>query len=80
VANAFISPFDKQTIHFKSFYIQQHCDVSLNTLYPGGIRTRVFSTNAVVLLASTPQDFQFSKIAVAWIANNFIIIKDFKCF
>jgi hypothetical protein len=35
VANAFI--------HIKSLYTQQHCYVSLKTLYPGGIRTRVFS-------------------------------------
>jgi hypothetical protein len=31
-----------QTMHIKSFYAQQHCYVSLKTLYPGGIRTRVF--------------------------------------
>jgi hypothetical protein len=29
-------------INIKSFYTQQHCCVSLKTLYPGGIRTRVF--------------------------------------
>jgi hypothetical protein len=29
-------------MHIKSFYTQQHCCVSLKTLYPGGIRTRVF--------------------------------------
>jgi hypothetical protein len=28
-ANAFISPFNTQTIHIKSFYTQQHCYVSL---------------------------------------------------
>jgi hypothetical protein len=39
VANAFISPFNTQTMHIKSFYTQQHCYVSLKTLYPGGIRT-----------------------------------------
>jgi hypothetical protein len=43
VANAFISPFNTQTMHIKSFYTQQHCYVSLKTLYPVGIRTRVFS-------------------------------------
>jgi hypothetical protein len=42
VANAFISPFNTQTMQIKSFYTQQHCYVSLKTLYPGGIRTRVF--------------------------------------
>jgi hypothetical protein len=42
VANAFISPFNTQSMHIKSFYTQQHCYVSLKTLYPGGIRTRVF--------------------------------------
>jgi hypothetical protein len=42
VANAFIS-FNTQTMHIKSFYTQQHCYVSLKTLYPGRIRTRVFS-------------------------------------
>jgi hypothetical protein len=42
MANAFIS-FNTQTIHIKSFYTQQHCYVSLKTLFPGGIRTRVFS-------------------------------------
>jgi hypothetical protein len=31
-----------QTMHFKSFYTQQHRYVSLKTFYPGGIRTRVF--------------------------------------
>jgi hypothetical protein len=36
VANAFISHFNKQTMHIKSFYTQQHCYVSLKTLYPGG--------------------------------------------
>jgi hypothetical protein len=30
-------------MHLKSFYTQQHCYVSLKTLYPGGIQTRVFS-------------------------------------
>jgi hypothetical protein len=34
--------FNTQTMHIKSFYTQQHCYVSLKTLYPGGIRTRVF--------------------------------------
>jgi hypothetical protein len=43
VANAFISTFNTQTMHIKSFWTQQHCYVSLKTLYPGGIRTRVFS-------------------------------------
>jgi hypothetical protein len=32
VANAFISPFNTQTTHFKSFLTQHHCYVSLNTL------------------------------------------------
>jgi hypothetical protein len=32
-----------QTMHIKSFYRQQHCYVSLKTLYPSRIRTRVFS-------------------------------------
>jgi hypothetical protein len=41
VANALISPFHTRTMHIKSFYTQQHCYVSLKTLYPGGIRTRV---------------------------------------
>jgi hypothetical protein len=36
------SPFNTQTMHIKSFYTQQHCYVSLKTLYPGGIWTRVF--------------------------------------
>jgi hypothetical protein len=43
VANAFISPLNTQTMLIKSFYTQQHCYVSLKTLHPGGIRTRVFS-------------------------------------
>jgi hypothetical protein len=43
VANAFISPFNTQTMHIKSFYTQQHCYVSLKTLCPGGVWTRVFS-------------------------------------
>jgi hypothetical protein len=38
---AFISPFNSQTMNIKSFYTQPHCYVSLKTLYPGGIRTRV---------------------------------------
>jgi hypothetical protein len=42
VADAFISPFSTQTMHIKSFNTQQHCYVSLRTLYPGGIQTRVF--------------------------------------
>jgi hypothetical protein len=37
VANAFISPFNTQTMHIKSFHTQQHRYVSLKTLYPGGI-------------------------------------------
>jgi hypothetical protein len=39
----FISPFNTQTMHIKSFYTQQHWCVSLKTSYPGGIRTQVFS-------------------------------------
>jgi hypothetical protein len=42
LANAFISPFNTQTMHIKSFYAQQHCYVSLKTLYPVGIQTPVF--------------------------------------
>jgi hypothetical protein len=42
-AYAFISPFNTQTMHIKSYYTQQHCYDSLKTLYPGGIGTRVFS-------------------------------------
>jgi hypothetical protein len=42
VAKAPISPFNAQAMHIKSFYTQRHCYVSLKTLYPGGIRTRVF--------------------------------------
>jgi hypothetical protein len=34
VANAFISPFNTQTIHIKSFYTQQHCYVSPKNLIP----------------------------------------------
>jgi hypothetical protein len=41
VANSYISPFNTQTM--QSFYTQQHCYVSRKTLYPGRIRTRVFS-------------------------------------
>jgi hypothetical protein len=37
VANAFIAPFNTLIMHIKSFYTQQHCYVSLKTLYPGGI-------------------------------------------
>jgi hypothetical protein len=44
VANAFISPFNTQTKHIQSFYARQHCYVSLKTLYPGEIRTRVVSS------------------------------------
>jgi hypothetical protein len=33
VPNAVISPFNTQTMHFKSFYTQQHC-VSLKNLMP----------------------------------------------
>jgi hypothetical protein len=43
VANSFISPFNTQTMHIKSFYTQQHCYVFLKALYPDGIRTQVFS-------------------------------------
>jgi hypothetical protein len=43
VANAFISPFNTQTMHIKSFYTQQHCYVFPKTLYPGRIWTRFFS-------------------------------------
>jgi hypothetical protein len=35
--------YNIQTMHIKSFYKQKHCYVFLKTLYPGGIRTRVFS-------------------------------------
>jgi hypothetical protein len=42
LSNAFISHFNTQTMHIKSFYTQQHCYVSQKTLHPGGIRTRVF--------------------------------------
>jgi hypothetical protein len=35
--------FNTQTMHIQSFYTQQYCYVSLKTLYPGGIRARVFS-------------------------------------
>jgi hypothetical protein len=38
----YFSFFNTQTMHIKSFYTQQQCYVSLKTLYPGGIRTRVF--------------------------------------
>jgi hypothetical protein len=41
VANAFISFFNTQPMHIKSF--DTHCYVSVKTLYRGGIRTRVFS-------------------------------------
>jgi hypothetical protein len=41
LANAFISPFNKQTMHVKSLYTKQH--VFLKILYPGGIQTQVFS-------------------------------------
>jgi hypothetical protein len=40
VANASISPFNAHTMHIKSFYTQH---ISIKTLYPGGIQTRVFS-------------------------------------
>jgi hypothetical protein len=43
VANAFISLFNTQTMHIILFFTQQHCYVSLKTLYPGRIRTWVFS-------------------------------------
>jgi hypothetical protein len=33
VANAFISHFNTQTMHIKSFYTQQHCYISLKTLW-----------------------------------------------
>jgi hypothetical protein len=42
LANAFITPFHMHTMYTKPFYTQQHCYVSLKTLYPGGIQTRVF--------------------------------------
>jgi hypothetical protein len=32
-ASAFISPFNTQIMHSKSFYTQQHCHVSLKTLH-----------------------------------------------
>jgi hypothetical protein len=38
----FLLSTHKQCINM-SFYTQQHCYVSLKTLYPGGIWTRVFS-------------------------------------
>jgi hypothetical protein len=31
-ADAFISPFNTQTMHIKSFYTQRHCYVPLKTL------------------------------------------------
>jgi hypothetical protein len=34
--------FNTQAMQIKSFYTQQHCYVSLKTLYTGGIWTRVF--------------------------------------
>jgi hypothetical protein len=34
VANAFISPFNTQTMHNKSFYTQRHCYVFLKNLIP----------------------------------------------
>jgi hypothetical protein len=34
VANAFISPFNTQTMHIKPFYTQQHCYVILKNLIP----------------------------------------------
>jgi hypothetical protein len=43
VGNAFIFPFNTQTMHVKPFYTQQHCYVSLKSLYPRGTRTRVLS-------------------------------------
>jgi hypothetical protein len=43
VADAFISDFNTQTMHNKTFYTQLHCYVFGKTLYPGGIRTQVFS-------------------------------------
>jgi hypothetical protein len=43
MTNTFISPFNTLTTNIKSFYSQQRCYVSLITLHPGGIRTRVFS-------------------------------------
>jgi hypothetical protein len=40
VANAFISPFNTQTMHIKSvIHNSTAMYVSLKTLYPGGIRT-----------------------------------------
>jgi hypothetical protein len=42
VANVFISPFNTQTMHTESF-LNNSIAVFLKTLYPGGIRTRVFS-------------------------------------
>jgi hypothetical protein len=43
VANALMSPFNTQTSHIKPLFTQHHCYVPQKTLYPGGIRTRVFS-------------------------------------
>jgi hypothetical protein len=37
VANDFISPFNTQTMHIKSFYVYTTALLSLKTLYPGGI-------------------------------------------
>jgi hypothetical protein len=34
LANAFISPFNAQTMHIKSFYTKQHCYVSLKNFLP----------------------------------------------
>jgi hypothetical protein len=34
VDNAFISPFNTQTMHIKSFYTQQHCYVFPKNLLP----------------------------------------------
>jgi hypothetical protein len=42
VTVAFISPFNAQTMHIKSFNTQQLGYDFLKTLHPGGIRTRVF--------------------------------------
>jgi hypothetical protein len=46
VDNAFISQVNTKTMHIKSIIFNIIAMISLKTLYPGGIRTRVFRRHA----------------------------------
>jgi hypothetical protein len=86
VANAYISPFNTQTMHIKTFYAQQHSYVFLKTLYPGGIRTRIFSRMWCPLChaarADVPTYLYINQITIFWsrFFRRFFLQKDWVLF